>query len=38
MKMWIHALVLVLVGYTVAYYWRGLGNATLGKLKASTAA
>ena len=33
-KMWIHAILLLVVGYAIGYYWRGLGNMTIGKLMA----
>ncbi len=31
-KYWFHMVGLILVGYLIGYYWRGLGNMTIGKL------
>ena len=37
MNKW-HCIGALLIGYLIAYYWRGLGNATVGKLMASSGA
>ena len=33
---WYHFIWVVILGYLIGYYWRGLGNATVGKLYAPT--
>lgn len=32
-KMYWHLIWIILVGYLIGYYWRGLGDATVAKLK-----
>jgi uncharacterized membrane-anchored protein YhcB (DUF1043 family) len=34
MKIWHHWFIALLIGYAIGYYFRGLGNATLGRVKA----
>jgi hypothetical protein len=37
MMKWLpHLLLILFIGYVVGYYYRGLGNATVGKLMASS--
>lgn len=36
MKIWHHWSVALIIGYLLGYYFRGVGNATVGKLKAPT--
>jgi len=35
LKGW-HLILVLLIGYTLGYYFRGLGNATLAKIKPSS--
>lgn len=32
MKAWLHLIVILFLGYLIGYYWRGLGNATVGRI------
>jgi hypothetical protein len=33
---WLHCVLVLLLGYLIGYYWRGLGNATVAKLMPSS--